>query len=140
MRFLMIMYPGPHAEAGTFPDKKVFEDMGKYNEELVKAGVLLAAEGLQPSSKGARVRFAGGKPTVTDGPFTETKEVIGGFWMIRVKSRQEAIDWATRCPAPAGEMIELRQVYETEDFPPEVFSPELADQEKALRDKVEKTR
>ncbi|HEU4412970.1 MAG TPA: YciI family protein [Polyangiaceae bacterium] len=116
MRFMMIMYPGPKAEAGVLPDETILEAMGKYNEELVKAGVLLAGEGLHPTSRGARVRFPGGKARVSDGPFTEAKEIIGGYWLIQTKSKQEAIEWASRCPASGEEMIEIRQVYETEDF------------------------
>jgi hypothetical protein len=122
MRFMMIMHPGPHAEQGIFPDPSLFVAMGKFNEELVKAGAMLAGEGLMPSSKGARVRFTNGKPVVTDGPFTEAKEIIGGFWLIQAKSKEEAVAWATRAPCPAGEMIEIRQVYELEDFPAEVLN------------------
>lgn len=138
MRFMMIMYPGPNAEAGIMPDPQIFADMGRFNEEMVKAGVLLAGEGLHPSSKGARVRFSGGKPTVTDGPFTETKEIIGGYWLIQVRSREEAIEWATRAPCPDGEMIEIRRVYEMEDFPAEVFPKEEADREQAMREMIAK--
>lgn len=138
MRFMMIMYPGPNAEAGIMPDPKLFSEMGRFNEEMVKAGVLLAGEGLHPSSKGARVRFSGGKPTVIDGPFTETKEIIGGYWLLQVRSKEEAIEWATRAPCPAGEMIELRQVYDLEDFPAEVFPKEEADREAAIREMIAK--
>jgi hypothetical protein len=120
MRFMMLMYPGPAAEAGVMPDAKLVSAMMKYNEELTKAGVLLALDGLQPSSKGARVRFGGGKARVSDGPFTEAKELIGGYWLIQAKSREEAIEWASRCPAPDGDMIEVRQVFEMTDFPPDV--------------------
>ncbi|HTB71795.1 MAG TPA: YciI family protein [Polyangiaceae bacterium] len=120
MRFMMLMFPNAHAEAGALPDPKLMAAMMKYNEELMKAGVLLALDGLQPSSKGARVRFAGGKAKVSDGPFTEAKEVIGGYWLIQAKSKEEAVAWASRCPAPDGEMIEVRQVYEMTDFPAEV--------------------
>lgn len=120
MRFMMLMYPGPAAEAGVMPDAKLVSAMMKYNEELTKAGVLLALDGLQPSSKGARVRFPGGKARVSDGPFTEAKELIGGYWLIQAKSKEEAIAWASRCPAPDGDMIEVRQVFEMTDFPPEV--------------------
>ena len=132
MRFMVIMYPGPAAEAGILPDEKILTDMMKYNEELVKAGVMLSGEGLQPTSKGARVRFPGGKPVVTDGPFAEAKEVIGGFWMFNVKSREEAIEWVKRCPNSGEEMIEIRQVFEAEDFG-EAFTPELREQEERLR-------
>jgi hypothetical protein len=121
-------------EAGVLPDQKLLTDMGKYNEELVKAGVMLAGEGLQASSKGARVRFSGAKRTVIDGPFTETKELIAGFWLWQVKSLEEAIEWVQRCPNPTGEEaeIEIRQVFEAEDFGP-AFTPELREQEERLR-------
>lgn len=135
MRFMMIMYPGPGAEAGQMPDEKTLAAMGAYNEALVKAGVLLAGEGLHPSRQGARVRFAGGKAHVSDGPFTEAEEVIGGYWMLQVESRDEAIAWATRAPCPDGEMIELRRVYEMEDFGPEL-TPELRAQEERQRAEI----
>jgi hypothetical protein len=135
MRFMMIMFPGKNAEAGVMPDEKILKAMGKYNEELVKAGALLAAEGLYPSSKGARVRFRGGKPTVMDGPFTETKEVVGGYWMIQVKSKEEAIEWATRCPAGDEEMIEIRQVFEAADFD---YAPEAQAHEAELRRQIKR--
>ncbi len=137
MRFMMIMYPGQDAESGILPDESRLTAMGKYNEELVKAGALLAAEGLQPTSKGARVTFSKGKATVTDGPFAETKEIIGGYWMIQCESRQEAIDWATRCPATDDEMIEIRQVYEADDFGP-ALSEELREAEERMRAQVAK--
>jgi len=122
MRFMMLMIPKGYETAapGTVPDAKAVEAMMKYNEELQKAGILLALDGLHPPSMGARVTFAGGKPKVTDGPFSEAKEVLGGYWMINVKSRQEAIEWAKRCPAGPNEMIEIRQVQEMEDFPEDV--------------------
>src|SRR6476646_1560788 len=122
MRFMMLMIPKGYeqAAAGAMPDAKAVAAMMKYNEELQKAGVLLALEGLHPPSAGARVSFAGGKPKVTDGPFTEAKEVVGGFWMIQVNSKQEAIDWAKRCPGSENETIEIRQVQEMADFTPEV--------------------
>src|SRR5688572_14781080 len=110
MRFMMLVKADKDSEAGVLPDEKALADMAKYNEEMVKAGVMLAGEGLQASSKGARVRFSGGKPIVTDGPFTETKELVAGFWLIQVKSRQEAIEWARRVPFEEGE-IEIRQVF-----------------------------
>lgn len=132
MRFMLIMYPGAQAEAGAMPDEKALTEMGKYNEELVKAGVLLAGEGLLSSSRGARVTFAGGKPKVSDGPFTESKEIVGGFWMIQVKSREEAIEWVKRCPVSGSEMIEIRQVAEAEDFGP-ALTPELKEAEERLR-------
>ena len=118
MRFMAIVKANKESEAGMLPDPKLLADMGKFNEELSKAGVLLAADGLQPSSKGARVRFSGSKRTVIDGPFAETKELIAGFWMLQVKSKEEAIEWIKRCPNPmAGESeIEIRQVGELEDF------------------------
>lgn len=122
MRFMMLMIPKGYETAapGTMPDAKAVEAMMKYNEELQKAGVLLALDGLHPPSMGARVSFSNGKPTVTDGPFTETREILGGYWMIRVNSREEAIEWAKRCPAGDNEIIEVRQVQEFEDFPADV--------------------
>ena len=122
MRFMMLMLPKGYEQAkpGTMPDPKAVLAMMKYNEELQKAGVLLALEGLHPPSMGARVNFAGGKPKVTDGPFAEATEVLGGFWMIQAKSKEEAIQWASRCPASANETIELRQVMEMTEFPAEV--------------------
>ena len=122
MRFMMIMFPKDYgnAKAGWVPDITDMEAMRKYNEELQKAGVLLALEGLHPPSMGARVSFADGKPKVTDGPFAEATEVLGGFWMIQVKSKEEAIQWASRCPASPNETIEIRQIQEMTDFPAEV--------------------
>ncbi len=122
MRFMMLMIPQGYETAapGTVPDAKAVEPMMKYNEELQKAGVLLALDGLHPPSMGARVSFSSGKPKVTDGPFTEAKEVLGGYWMIQVKSKEEAIRWASRCPASENEVIEVRQVQEMSDFPPDV--------------------
>ena len=122
MRFMMLMIPKGYETAapGTVPDAKAVEAMMKYNEALQKAGVLLGLEGLHPPSMGARVSFAGGKPTVTDGPFAETKEVLGGYWMIQVNSKEEAIEWAKRCPGSDNEVIEIRQVQEMEDFPADV--------------------
>jgi hypothetical protein len=122
MRFMMLMIPKGYEQAkpGTLPEAKAVEAMMKYNEELQKAGVLLALEGLHPPSMGARVSFAGDKPKVTDGPFAEATEVLGGFWMIQVKSKEEAIQWAIRCPAAANETIEIRQVMEMTDFPADV--------------------
>lgn len=122
MRFMMLMIPKGYesAAAGTMPDAKAVEAMMKYNESLQKAGVLLALDGLHPPSMGARVTFAGGKPKVTHGPFPEAKEVLGGYWMIQVKSKDEAIAWASRCPASDNEVIELRQVQEMADFPEDV--------------------
>jgi hypothetical protein len=122
VRFMMLMIPKGYenAKPGTMPDAKAVEAMMKYNEALQKAGVLLALDGLHPPSMGARVSFPGGKPKVTDGPFTEAKEILGGYWMIQVKSKEEAIEWATRCPASENEVIEVRQVQEMADFPPDV--------------------
>ena len=120
MRFMVIVKASEESEAGAMPDEKLFSAMGKYNEELVKAGVILAAEGLQPSSKGVRVKFEGSKRTVTDGPFSETKELIAGFWLWQVKSKEEAIEWLKRAPFDGGAEIELRQVFEAEDFGPEM--------------------
>jgi hypothetical protein len=122
MRFMMLMIPKGYEKAapGTMPDAKAVAAMMKYNESLQKAGVLLALDGLQPPSMGARVTFSGGKPTVTDGPFAEAKEVLGGYWMIQVKSKEEAIEWAKRCPGSDNEVIEIRQVHEMADFPAEV--------------------
>src|SRR5436190_19739210 len=122
MRFMMLMIPKGYEKAapGAMPDAKAVAEMMKYNESLQKAGVLLALDGLHPPSMGARVSFAGGKPLVTDGPFAEAKEVLGGYWMIEVKSRDEAIAWAKRCPASNNEIIEIRQVQEMADFPPDV--------------------
>ena len=122
MRFMMLMIPKGYEQAapGTMPDAKSVEAMMKYNEELQKAGVLLPLEGLHPASMGARISFAEGKPKVTDGPFAEATEVLGGYWMIQVKSKEEAIQWASRCPASPNETIEIRQVLEMNDFPTEL--------------------
>jgi hypothetical protein len=136
MRFMMIMFPGAQAEAGALPDPKRMSAMMKYNEELTKAGVLLALDGLQPTAKGARVRFRGGKPTVTDGPFSEAKEVVGGYWMLQVKSKEEAVEWARRCPGSDDETIELRQVFEMSDFTN--APPEVAAAAKAVGEKLSK--
>ena len=137
MRFMVIVKATKSSEAGELPDQKLLAEMGKYNEELAKAGVMLAGEGLQPSSKGARVRFSGPKRTVIDGPFAETKELIAGFWLWQVSSLEEAIEWVKRCPAPfEGESeIEIRQVFEAEDFGAE-FTPELRQQEERLREQI----
>src|SRR6266404_2297187 len=122
MRFMMLMIPKGYekAQPGAMPDAKAVAAMMKYNEALQKAGVLLALDGLHPPSMGARVTFAGGKPKVTDGPFTEAKEVIGGYWMLQVKSKEEAVEWASRCPASGDEVIEIRQVMEMSEFPADV--------------------
>ena len=122
MRFMMLVKASPDSEAGVLPSREMVAAMGKYNEELIRAGVMLAGEGLHDSSKGARVSFSGQNRTVTDGPFTETKELIAGYWLIQVKSKEEAIEWAKRCPCPHGEAaegeIELRQIFELDDFAP----------------------
>jgi hypothetical protein len=138
MRFMVMVKATKDSEAGVMPSEKLLADMGKYNEELVKAGVMLAGEGLQPSSKGKRVKFSGEKRTVIDGPFTETKELIAGFWLWQVRSMEEAIEWAKRCPNPfeKGESeIEIRQVFEADDFGAE-FTPELREQEERLRQQM----
>jgi hypothetical protein len=139
MRFMVIVKATKDSEAGVMPEEKLLAEMGKYNEELVKAGILLAAEGLQSSSKGARVRFSGEKRTVIDGPFAETKELIAGFWLWQVKSKEEAIEWVKRCPNPfpgtQESEIEIRQVFEADDFGAE-FTPELREQEERLRAQV----
>lgn len=130
MRFMVIVKASPESEAGVMPSTELLTAMGKYNEELVKADIMLAGDGLQPSSKGARVKFAGGKTTVTDGPFAETKELIAGFWIWKCASLQEAIDWLKRAPFESDE-IEIRQVFELEDFAAEM-TPELREQESRL--------
>ena len=134
MRFTILLKADKNTEAGVLPDEKLLTEMGKYNEELVRAGVLLAGEGLQPSSKGARVRFSGTKRTVIDGPFSEPKELIAGFWLIQVKSKEEAIEWVKRCPNPTGTEaeIEIRQVFEASDFGSE-YTAQLREQEERLR-------
>src|SRR5437762_6976673 len=134
MRFMVIVKATKNSEAGVMPSEKLLAEMGKFNEELAKAGVMLAGEGLHPSSKGARVRFSGGKRTVIDGPFTETKELVAGFWIWQVKSREEAIEWLKRAPFEDTE-VEIRQVFEAEDFGP-AFTPELREQEARLRTQV----
>jgi hypothetical protein len=133
MRFMVMVKASEESEAGVMPSEQLLTEMGKFNEELVKAGVLLAAEGLQPSSKGVRVKFSGDKRTVIDGPFSETKELIAGFWLWQVKSKEEAIEWARRIPNPTGEEgeVEIRQVFEADDFGPE-FTPELREQEERI--------
>jgi hypothetical protein len=137
MRFMIMVKATEDSEAGVMPDEKLLTEMGKYNEELVKAGVMLAGEGLHPSSKGARVRFSGANRTVIDGPFTETKELIAGFWLWEVASLEEAIEWVKRCPNPmlVESEIEIRQVFSSEDFG-EAFTPELQEQEARLREQV----
>jgi len=141
MRFMLMIKADKNTEAGVLPSTELLAAMGKYNEELVKAGVMLAGEGLQPSSKGARVKFSGKQRTVIDGPFAETKELIAGFWLIQVKSKAEAIEWVKRCPNPLeGEAeIEIRQVFEAADFG-EAFTPELREQEERLAAQIAKNR
>jgi hypothetical protein len=142
MRFMLIVKASRDSEAGVMPHADLLAAMGKFNEEMAKAGILLAAEGLQANSKGARIRFSAGKRTVVDGPFAETKELIAGFWLIQVKSLEEAIAWARRSPAPHGEdqesEIEIRQVFEAADFPADVFPPEDAAHEEQLRGELRK--
>ena len=131
MRFMVIVKADKDSEAGVLPSRELLAEMGKYNEELAKAGVMLAGEGLQASSKGARVRFSGNKRTVIDGPFAETKELVAGFWLWQVRSKEEAIEWLKRAPFRDGE-VEIRQVFEADDFGPE-FTPELREQEERVR-------
>jgi len=137
MRFMVIIKADASSEAGEMPSERLLTEMGKYNEELVRAGVLLAGEGLHPSSKGARIRISGSKRTVVDGPFSETKELVAGFWLIQVTSKEEAIEWAKRIPNPEGvdAEVEIRQVFEAEDFGAE-FTPELREQERRLRAEI----
>lgn len=134
MRFMILIKADKNSEAGVLPDEKLLTEMGKFNQELVEAGVMLAGEGLQSSSKGARVRFSGNQRTVIDGPFAETKELIAGFWIWKVKSKQEAIEWVKRCPNPmlGDSEIEIRQIFEAEDFGP-ALTPELKEAEERLR-------
>ena len=139
MRVMILLKANADSEAGVMPSEQLLTEMGAYNEELVKAGVMLAGEGLHPSSKGARVRFSGSERSVTDGPFTETKELIAGFWLWQVKSMDEAIEWVKRCPSPlegAEAEIEIRRVFEADDFGDEL-TPELREQEERLRAQVE---
>jgi hypothetical protein len=135
MRFMMIIYPDKSTESGQLPEPKDFEKMSKFNEELAKADVLITLLGLHPTSKGARIKFGNGKPVVTDGPFTESKELIGGYWIIDVKSKAEAIEWAKKVPAEEGEMIEIRQVHEFSEFPEDV---QKALDSTIVREKIEK--
>jgi hypothetical protein len=139
MRFMVIVKANKDSEAGVLPDEKMLADMNKFNEELVKAGVMLAGEGLQASSKGARVKFAKGKRTVIDGPFTETKELVAGFWLWQVKSKDEAIEWLKRAPFEDTE-VEIRQVFEAPDFAPSDPSGKLMKKEEELRKKIEAQR
>jgi hypothetical protein len=138
MRFMVLVKADKNSEAGVLPDQQLLTEMGKYNEALAQAGVLLAAEGLHPSSKGARVKFSGSQRIVTDGPFAETKELIAGFWLMQVPSKAEAIAWVKRCPMEDAE-LEIRQVFEAEDFGP-AFTPELREQEQRLRAQIDAQR
>ena len=139
MRFMILVKANKDSEAGVLPDGKILTEMGKFNEELVKAGVMLVGEGLQPSSKGARVKFAKGKRTVIDGPFTETKELVAGFWLWQVRSKEEAIEWLKRAPFEDTE-VEIRQVFEAQDFAPSDPTGEIRKQEEELRKKIETQR
>ncbi len=138
MRFMVLVPASKESEAGVLPDEKLLTDMGKFNEELVKAGVMLAGEGLQASSKGARIKFSGGKTAVIDGPFTESKELIAGYWLIQAKSKEEAIAWMKRAPFADGTVLEIRQVFEADDFGP-ALTPELRQQEERLRAQTAKS-
>ena len=139
MRFMIMVPADKESEAGVLPDQKILAEMGKFNEEMVKAGVMLAAEGLHATSKGARLKFSRGKTTVIDGPFTESKELIAGFWLIQVKSKEEAIAWMKRAPFGDDVVLEIRQVFEMEDFGP-AFTPELREQEARQRARIAKQR
>lgn len=135
MRFMVLVPANADSEAGVLPDAKILADMGKFNEEMVKAGVMLAGEGLHPTVKGARIRYTDGKTQVIDGPFTESKELIAGYWLIQTKSKEEAIEWMKRAPFGGGTQIEIRQIFEMEDFAA-VMTPELKEQEERLRAQV----
>ncbi|HEU5153910.1 MAG TPA: YciI family protein [Gemmatimonadales bacterium] len=141
MRVMVFVKADKSSEAGVLPDEKMFDEMGKFNEELVEAGIMQAGEGLHPSSKGARVRFSGTKRTVIDGPFAETKELVAGYWIWKVKSLQEAIDWAKRCPNPTGAegMLEIRPIYGADELG-ELLTPELREREERLRAQIEAQR
>lgn len=134
MRFMVLVKASPESEAGAMPSEKLLTDMGKFNEDLVKAGILLAGEGLHPSSKGTRIHFSGSQRTVIDGPFSETKELVAGFWLIDVKSKEEAIEWFKRCPNPmeSDSDLEIRQVFEMDDFG-DLMTPDLREQEERMR-------
>jgi hypothetical protein len=135
MRFIVLVKANKDSEAGVLPSKEILTEMGKFNEQLVKAGVMLAGEGLQPSSKGARVKFQGGKKTVTDGPFAESKELVAGFWLWQCKNLDEAIEWLKRAPFDGGTEVEIRQIFEAEDFG-ENLTPEAREQEERIREKA----
>ena len=134
MRFMMIVKASKESEAGALPSKELVAAMGKFNEEMIKAGVMLSGEGLHPSSKGTRIAYSGQKRTVTEGPFSQTGELIAVFWVNQVKSRQDAMDWASRVPFTNGEVVEVRQIFEASDVPPEIFPPAAAAREQAWRD------
>ncbi len=138
MRFMMLVKASKESEAGMLPSKELIAAMGQFNEEMVKAGVMIAGEGLQASSKGVRITYSGSKRSVTDGPFAETKELLAGFWMIDVKSKADAIAWASRVPFTDGEVVEVRQVFEASDFPADVMPPEEAAREERLRDEMQR--
>jgi hypothetical protein len=138
MRFMMLVKASKESEAGMLPSRELIAAMGQFNEEMAKAGVLIAGEGLQASSKGARLTYSGSKRSVTDGPFAETKELLAGFWMIDVKSKADAIAWASRVPFTDGEVVEVRQVFEASDFPSDVMPPEEAAREERLRDELQR--
>lgn len=138
MRFMMLVKASKESEAGMLPSKELIAAMGQFNEEMVKAGVLIAGEGLQASSKGARITYSGSRRSVTDGPFAETKELLAGFWMIDVKSKADAIAWASRVPFTDGEVVEVRQVFDASDFPSDVMPPEAAAREERLRDELQR--
>ena len=138
MRFMMLVKASKESEAGMLPSQELIAAMGQFNEEMVKAGVLIAGEGLQASSKGARITYSGSKRSVTDGPFAETKELLAGFWIIDVKSKADAIAWASRVPFTDGEVVEVRQVFEASDFPSDVMPPEEAAREERLRDELQR--
>jgi hypothetical protein len=131
MRFLVMVKATPESEAGELPTADMLAKMGAFNQELAKAGSIIAADGLTPTSQGARISYAGGKPTVTDGPFTETKELVAGFWILQGKSKEEIVQWLSRCPFERGEQVEIRRIYEMEDFAP-VMTPEIKAQEESL--------
>ncbi len=136
MRFMVIVKATKESEAGVLPDEQAFAAMGQFNEELVKAGVMLAGEGLHPSSEGVRIRFAGGKKTVTDGPFAETKELVAGYWLLQTKTKAEVVEWIKRAPFTAGEEVEIRQVFEAEEFAASDPTGKLREQEQRLRDTI----
>lgn len=138
MRFMMLVKASKESEAGMLPSRELIAAMGQFNEEMVKAGVMIAGEGLQASSKGARITYTGSKRSVADGPFAETRELLAGFWMIDVKSKADAIAWASRVPFTEGEVVEVRQVFETSDFPDDVMPPEEAAREERLRDELQR--